>query len=340
MTVPNQVTQPAPQAAPATKEEAFTGFAKNLLGQMTDGDANNIEQPDEGLGSDDIQEEAKPVEEQPAEEPAEQEAEEAAPAEPEIPMVELELEDGEKVNVPEKLKGYFMRDKDYRQKTMALAEQRKAFESMQQQAQQIAVQAQQMAPYHAQLVAMDNRAQQIEQSLTQDLATTDPIEFNRRQGELAILLRNRDSLASGLHQQMSRLYEQQAELKTKKLEQDAPKLFEEIPELSKAEERNSLGKWVREQGLSDEEFAHMNYSIAATKLAWKARQFDRMVKEQATAKAKLKETVKTVPPVAKSSRAPDPDANTKQQRKDWKKGGGQIRDENFSALLRSRLGLK
>jgi hypothetical protein len=202
------------------------------------------------------------------------------------------------------------------------------------------VQAQQMAPYHAQLYAMDNRAQQLERELTQDLATTDPIEFNRKQGELAILLRNRDSLASGLHQQMSRLYEQQAELKTKQLAVEAPKLFEEVPELSKPEERASLGKWVREQGLSEEEFAHMNYSVAATKLAWKARQFDRMVQEQAKAKKELKAKVQTVPPVSKSSRAPDGDATAKQARRDWKKGGGKFHDPNFGALVRARLGIK
>ena len=323
---------------PATNDDKIAGFAKNVLTELNAADDTNIEQQDDAImGGEEEQQEAQPVEgEEEAPEP-----EKATPEAPEIPLVEVELDDGEVIKVPEKLKGHFMRDKDYRQKTMALAEQRKTYEQLATQAQQIAAQAQQMAPYHAQLYAMDNRANQLNQELqSQELAANDPIEYNRKQGELAILLRNRDSLASGLHQQMSALYAKQSELKTKQLATEVPKLFEEIPELAKEEERQALGKYVRDQGLSEEEFNHMNFSISATKLAWKARQFDRMVKEQAKAKATMKEKVAAAPTAAKSSRAPDPAAQTKQLRQEWKKGGAKFNDPAFGNLLRARLGIK
>jgi hypothetical protein len=330
------------QQAPVTNDEKISAFAKVAREAITSDDPN-VGQEDEGLLTESPQEtevEQQTEGEAEAAEEVEQEADEATPAETEIPMVEVELEDGKKVTIPEELKGYVMRDKDYRQKTMALAEQRKSYEQLSQQAQQIATQAQQLAPYHAQLYAMDNRAQQLERDLTSELAANDPIEYNRKQGELAILLRNRDSLAGGLHQQMAVLNQQQAELRTQKLMVEAPKLFEEIPELNKPEERESLGKWVRDQGLSDFEIDHMNFSTAATKMAWKAKQFDRMVKEQAKAKTELKTKVQSLPTATKSSRAPDNGAQTKQLRQDWKKGGGKIHDPNFSSLLRSRLGIK
>lgn len=325
-------TQESVQQSPQPSENPIGDIARGFLADLdANPDPNQIREPEEA------EQQAQQAEEQREEAEAEAvqpEAEEANPEVPEVPMVEIELDDGEKVTVPEKLKGHFMRDKDYRQKTMALAEQRKAYEQLSQQAQQVAVQAQQLAPYHAQLFAMDNHAAQLQRELTADLADNDPIAFNRKQGELAILLRNRDSLAGGLHQQMSALYQHQAQLKSQQLALEAPKLFEEIPELQKEEERASLGKWLREQGLSDEEFLHANYSVSATRLAWKARQFDRMVKEQAKAKAEIKKKVETVPPVSKSSRVADGDAKSKQAWADWKKSGGSRDDPNFRSILR------
>ena len=84
-------------------------------------------------------------------------------------------------------------------------------------------------------------------------------------------------------------------------------------------------------------FQYLNFSIAGTKLAWKAKQFDRMVKEQAKAKAQLKDKVQALPPaVTKTSRSSDGGVQTKQARQEWRKGGGQLHDPNFSALLRAR----
>lgn len=334
------MTEPNQQASQSS-DERLGQFAKGVFESLANPD-QDIEQHDEAVQGDGVPAAGPEEGKAPKDETENRSEEEQAASEEENPqvsdvaMVEVELEDGKKVMVPEYVKGHLMRDKDYRQKTMALAEQRKSYEQLSQQARQIADQAQQMAPYHAHLFVMDNRASQLNKELTQELAVNDPIEYNRKQGELAILLRNRDSLASGLHQQMSRLYQEQAELKSKQLAIEAPKLFEEIPELQKTEEREALGKWVKDQGLTEDEFQYLNFSVAGTRLAWKARQFDRMVKEQAKVKASLKDKVQTIPAVTKTSRSAESGAIIKQQRQEWKKGGGKLHDENFSALLRSR----
>ena len=325
--------EPNTQAAPVTNDEKIGDFAKGFLQDIEEHQDPDQREPDEEQAQEEV-----PSEEQPVEGEEQAEAEEATPQEPEIPMVELELEDGEKVLVPEKAKAGYMRDKDYRQKTMALAEVRKTLEQVTAQAQQSAVQAQQMAPYFAQLHSMDSRAAQLDQALRSPDLVNDPIEYNRTQGELAILLRNRDQLASNLHYAQSQFFEQQAQIRAQRLSVEAPKLFEEIPDLAKNEVREGLGKYVREQGLSEEEYAHINFSPVATKLAWKAQQYDRMVKEQAAAKkAVVTKVAKPGATASSSSRAGEPGPNVKQLRSDWRKDGNHINSPAFDAMLRARL---
>lgn len=328
---PQQYTPPAPKPP---IDDRIANFAQGFLADVEkNDDPDGFERADEVEAP---QEEA-PVEEQTQEQEPQPEAEQAIP-EPAEPVIEFELEDGKKLQVPEALKPHLMRDKDYRQKTMALAEQRKTLEQLTTQAQQVATQSQQMAPYFAQLYAMDTRADQIQRALTSELMTNDPVEFNRAQGELAILLRNRDQLAAWTNQAESHLKAQQAEILEKKLAVDAPKLFEEIPELAKPESRQELAKYLRGQGLSDVELLHVNYSTTAAKLAWKAKQYDQMVKDNVKAAEKLKQQVKTLPPVAPNSRAPvDTRAQQDKLRKQWRKEGGKHTSEAFDQMLAARL---
>ncbi|HEY6028281.1 MAG TPA: hypothetical protein VIV09_15390, partial [Pseudolabrys sp.] len=289
------------------------------------------EDPDQA--TDAPEEEAQPHEE--AETPTpEQEAE--TPAQPEVKMVEVELEDGEKVLVPEKVKHRMMADKDYRQKTMEVAAERKELARLTAMAAQTAQQAQQLAPYHAQLQTMDTRAQQLSQALSSPELAADPVMYNRVQGELAILLHQRDRFAAGLQQQVSQLDTQQQQLRAQKLVLEAPKLYAEIPDLAKPENVQKLAKYVVDEGLPQEAVDFLNYSTAGAKLAWKAHQYDQMVKDQASSRAKLQEKVKDLP-AAQSSRAPDKSAIEKQAMSAWRKGGGRPGDPNFDAALRARL---
>lgn len=320
----------AVQQAPQAEEQSVGSLARGFLDDL---DAN----PDPNQFDERQEEVEQEAQEQPEEQEGEvqAEAEEATPQEPEIPLVEFELEDGSKVQIPEAIKPHVMRDKDYRQKTMAIAETRKQLEQLTATAQQLATQAQQMAPYHAQLFAMDSRANQIQQSLTQELMTNDPIEFNRMQGELAILLRNRDSLAGGLQQQTAYLTQQQNELRAKQLAIDAPKLFEEVPEIAKPETQKALAAHARSLGFSEAEIEHMNYSTAAAKVLWESLQFRAMKKAQETSKAKLQVQAKTAPTVGKTGQAIKSEAKSKQVLNEWKKSGGGRDSPHFRDVLRS-----
>ena len=329
-----QVVQQAPQE-PQSNDEKIGSFARGFLDDLErNQDSAQLDPNDDGQ---EAQEQQEPQAEPQAEEQPQEEAEEATPQEAEVRLVEVELEDGKRVQVPEELKPHIMRDKDYRQKTMALADQSREVAQLRQKAEQVAQMAEQLAPYNAQLFAMDNHAQQIQQSLTQELLNSDPIEFNRRQGELSLLYRNRDVLAANLDRYRANIAEQTAEVRYKQLAAEAPKLFEEIPELAKPEIREQLGGWVKSQGLNQEEINYIGFSPAATKIAWKARQFDLMQKQQAASKAKLQTAAKVSPTAGNTSRAPDAGAKEKQLRAEWKKGGASVQDDRLADILRHRL---
>ena len=329
MSVPNAAPVVQAPAAPQTNEEAIGSFARDFLGEL---DAND---DPEALDPNEAPVETQPQEPDPIENP---EPEAETPPQPEIPMVEVELDDGEKVLVPEKVKHRMMADKDYRQKTMALSADRKQVEQHLAKAAELAQQAQQMAPYHAQLHQMDSRAAYLDQALRTDPAlAADPLEWNKAQGELAILLRNRDHFAAGLQQQQAQFTAQQLELRAQQLALDAPELFKAFPELQKPETQAKLNEYVKAEGLPQEAIAFLNYSAAGVKMAHKARLYDEMVAEQAKSRAKLSEKVKTLPAATPSSRAAEGGVKTKQLESEWKKDGGKINSPAFDALLRAKI---
>lgn len=330
MSVPNAAAPAgAPAPAPQSNDEAISQYASGFLRDLESNDNPESLDPNE----------APEVEAPPQSEPEAPEVEQEAetPAQPEIPLVEVELDDGEKVLVPEKVKHRMMADKDYRQKTMALSAEKKQVEQMTAKVAEITQQAQQLAPYYAQLHQMDSRANYLQRALQSPELAADPLAFNSAQSELAILLHNRTQFANGLEQQQSQLTQQQNQLRAQQLALEAPKLFETFPDLQKPETQQKLAEYVRSEGLPQEAIDFLNYSAAGVKLAHKARLYDEMVAEQARSRAKLKETVKTLPPATSSSRAADSGAKDKSLRETWKKNGGNINDPAFSELLRSKI---
>lgn len=328
MAIPNQEAPVVETITPPdSNDEGIRNVARGFL--------NAIEKDDDP--------EQHPHEEDPAEDqpPQETQAEESeteaeTPPESEVPMVEVDV-DGEKYMVPEKVKHRVMADKDYRQKTMEIAATKKSLEAQMATAASLAQQAQQLAPFHAQLHAMDTRAQQLQTALQSDQALMQqPVEYNRVQGELMLLLRSRDQLAAGLQQQMQSFSAQQQKLRSEKLAVEAPQLFQEFPDLAKPDVQMKLAKYVQDSGLPLEAMDYLNYSVPGAKLAWKAHQYDQMVRDQATAAAKLRAKTQNLPAATQSSRAGD-GAKDKQLFNDWQKRGAKHTDPAFSQLLRAQL---
>lgn len=320
MAIPEQA---APQPV-QSNDEAISSFASGFLADLEknpDADA-----PRDG--------EVEPQEPE-SPEPVDQEAETPTP-EPQEPMVEVEL-DGKKANIPEWVKHRVMADKDYRQKTMEIAATRKNLESLTATATQLAQQAQQMAPYYAQLNQMDSRAQQLQQTMQQARANQDPLAFNEAQGELAILLHGRDQFAQGLQQWGSQLTQQQQAIAQQKLALDVPALLQEVPEFSKPETRQAVSKYAVESGLPQDALEYLNFSAPGAKLVWKAMQYDAMKASETANRAKLKESTKTLPAASQSSRAVDTSAKSKTLQENWQRRGGKINDPAFGELLRNKI---
>lgn len=320
--IPQQ--QAAPESVPDTQsnDESIGKFARGFLQEIEDNDdteQNGHQDPEPQA------EEAEVTQDQEAETP---------PPEPEEPLVEIELE-GKKAKVPEWVKHRTMADKDYRQKTMEVAAERKQLEQLMATATQTAQHAQALAPYHAQLQQMDSHIQFLNQKLQSGELREDPIAELRAGNELAILLRNRDNFANGLEQEKSKLDSQFKSLRAEKLKLEAPKLLQEFPDLAKPETQQKLAQYVQNEGLPPEALEFLNYSAPGVKLAWKAHQYDVLVAEQAKAKEKLNEKVKGLP-AAQTSRAPK-GAQDKTLLEKWQKGGGKMNDPAFSELLRQRL---
>ena len=328
MSIPQQAQQAAPQQAEApvqTNEEAIGSFARGFLADLES-------HPDADEPRSNEVEEAPQVE---AETP-ESEPEAETPPQPEIPLVEVDI-DGEKFQIPEKVKHRVMADKDYRQKTMELSASRKQLETLTATAAQVAQQAQQLAPYYAQLHQMDSRAQYLQQAMQQARANQDPLAFNEAQGELGILLHQRTQFANGLQGEVSRLTAAQQEIRLKQLQADLPALVQEVPEITKPETRQKLASYASEQGLPQEALDYLNYSAVGTKLLWKAQQFDAMKAQSESAKKTLQEKTKTLPAATPSSRVPDKGAQSKQLSEQWQKRGGKINDPAFDQLLKAKL---
>jgi len=76
-------------------------------------------------------------------------------------LIEIEYE-GEKQKLPPKWKDAFLREQDYRRKTMDLAENRKAFEAEREQFQQTVTRSREEQQAYGKLLALDMRIQELE----------------------------------------------------------------------------------------------------------------------------------------------------------------------------------
>src|SRR5688572_26161599 len=155
---------PAAPEAPQTIDERIGNIAQGFLSDLeTNDDPDQIHEESPQQAVEEPQPEAPPEADQEAEKPI-----------PEIPLVEVDI-DGEKYQIPEKVKHRVMADKDYRQKTMELSATRKQMEQLTATAAQLAQQAQQMAPHHARLYSLDNQAQYLNQRLQSQELQSDPV---------------------------------------------------------------------------------------------------------------------------------------------------------------------
>lgn len=288
-------------------------------------------------------EEAPVDTEQPVEEPEGQ---------PEQELSEIDI-GGMKYQVPKAVADGYMKDADYRQKTMALAEDRKAteqvktaFAQLTQQAHGLAQQAAQFAPAFGQIAAIDGQIQNLQAQLTPELRATDPVTYSTLASDVTLLAQHRTALATRVGQAMQQHEAQLAQVNAKanleRVQRSMPELNKAIPGGYTPEAAKRAQDYLVKSGLMDElgevlpgAMDQLNYLPKAVLTMWKAAEYDRI---QAETKVSLKR-VEGLPPVAKPSakaQSSEAKARTEKMREKFRESGG--KDSQLSrALIRERL---
>ncbi len=129
--------------------------------------------------------EAEPVVTEDAKEP------EGQPAD-DFETVDVE---GTEYRVPKELKDHLLRDKDYRAKTMELADERRSVQAEKQYVAQAKQAANYLAPLLAKAGTIDSQLQQIEQTNWGELAQVDPAQYSNLQHARRNLIDERNALS-------------------------------------------------------------------------------------------------------------------------------------------------
>lgn len=283
MTTPNMEQGPAPSIeeraarlfddAPHAPPAAQAAQPKPVAKQEQRPQEEQSAEPDEGAA--------------PAAEEDTQSSDDAAPTPEELFEIEV---DGVKYALPKPLEKAVLQERDYTQKAQSLAEQRKQFELLHEQAR--------IANFRQEFEA--EAATEIQQLQAYDAVLKQPVDWASMSTDEAFRTKiqrdqwkdERDAIAKtlqGKHQQFEKkLQDSLKELKTKALETVSKK----IPNWSEAE-----AKALREHAIADGYTeAELNSIIDPrhTLTLWKAKQFDQL-KAKATKAVSDVKTVKTTP---------------------------------------------
>jgi hypothetical protein len=203
---------------------------------------------------------------------------------------------------------------DYTQKTTSLAEQRRAFEAQQQQAEQLLAAQLGSIDQLSEIRALDNRIAAFKDTNWIELADQDPVQYLKLNQAYRDLKEAREAKVSEFQQAQQFVQQQKAQSQAEYLAKEKDRLTNAIPEFGKDFKGTSekLKSYLTENGFKAEEVGGVSDHRALV-LAWKAMQFDAL-------KAKAAETTKKVadlPKVVKPGAAPQ--SKTAQQSADYQK---------------------
>jgi hypothetical protein len=280
---------------------------------------------------------------EPEKEPEETEQAEAAPevdaedteateeteeATPDAGLVEIETDDGEKYQVPTKLKDSFLRQKDYTQKTQELAELRK----------QAAV-----ALQHQQVISQFEKVIEPEKAelgrIDADLAKYKQLDWGQLDVETYIKARHQmDTLkerAGELKQAIGQKYEGLKQWREKSVQEVTKSatqyLSQAIPNWGPAAQADARQQAI-ELGYTEDEMAEV-YDPRFVRLAWKAAQFDKIQAGKPAAVAKANAAPPVIKPGVSTGQSAAKESQYKQQREKFRKSGD-VRDAAKLLLMR------
>lgn len=187
---------------------------------------------------------------------------------------------------------------DYERKTAAVAEKSRAVEARLQQAEELAQLVPAISKELAQVEALQQQLSQWQNVDWVQLATNDPLEYPKYRAQFDTLKNAFDHAKSALDESGQKFMKQKAALARQRMQEELPRLQELIPQWKDPEKFRQgsaeLRAYLVKQGVPEERVDAMNSALEVS-LAWKAKEYDRLV----AAKADKVKQMRQAPPVVK-----------------------------------------
>lgn len=213
---------------------------------------------------------------------------------------EIEYE-GERYQVPKKLKAGFMLQSDYTKKTMEVAEQRKAFETQQKEFQRKSEAQTANLRLHAEAYSLHQQLEQYNKLDWNKITDEDPVQAMKLDREYRTL---KESHAQRVHAiseyENQRAIESQQSL-AKRLDESRATIQKEIPNWS-PELAQNLNSYGTSLGFSMDEVSASVYDPRQVKVLNKAYLYDQLMKKQSQQKQPVPEA-KPVKTIGKANKA-------------------------------------
>lgn len=191
---------------------------------------------------------------------------------------------------------------DYTAKTQELAEERKQVAAMLQSATDIRKMQDALADDVATLKSYERALKPFEGVDWVQLATNEPLEYSRIRAQYDQLLHAANTAFGQYQAKANGISKQQAELTQQVLRQERSKMLEKVPAWSDAakfqKDAAAIRQYLVSEGVTPEEVDGLTSAVAVT-VAYKAMQYDRLVKS----KSERNKQVRSAPPVLKPGTA-------------------------------------
>lgn len=286
--------------SPLSISEAASAYASVMSEEEAPEGHAESEQPLEG-------EEAAPEQ---SEDGAEQEEaeDETTQEEPPAPAYvpddgKVKLSDGTEMTVAELSKGYF-RDRDYRQKSMELGEQRRSFETKAQQIQQLDQQLSTDREFMVQLMQSI-----MPQRPDPSMLSADPVGYQEMRAHYDIRKEQLDYLLQQTQQEATRRQEAQNSTIAEKRTAEWAATLDAMPELKDSTKLRAFADDVKKHGVEDYRFSPQELGALADdhRLAMVLRDAIAFRKLQTRKAAQIPAKVEGKPPVQRGGNRPTPD---------------------------------
>lgn len=249
------------------------------------------------------------------------EGEQPEQAAPGVEEEEFDLEDGKKVKVPKDLKPYLLRDKDYRHKTMTLAEERRAHEETVKARQAEYDTAQRYIEEIADIRAIDRELadyQKFTPAQWNQFWDSNPIEAGKAQNRMQFLQNARQQLVGQVQAKETQRTQQAQRDYAKRLEDARSTLQRDIPGWSEGLAGKVRQTATNDYGLKESELDTL-IDPRYVRVLHDAHQYRQLIaKQRAAAQAAAPAPVPAIAQVG-TARAPSRGLSDKMSPEEWAK---------------------